>query len=410
MIMYSNSWKKRYFVFSKGEETLSYYDQELFDYPSRKQPKGVIQLRDKYLAARNHPDCDAAPLQLLLLSKETSSKELYLLFDDQQTVDAWRAAIEHACGRTAVGSTTTSTTTSTSTTTTSSEIDSPSVDRSIRGTDTGYCTLAKELGYTTLKVISSLGQKVPIFGKFFGIMDELLVVYENFEANKDAAMKLRDRILDICRTLIPALEKHWDYFDDVLSRKFVELTTKLEEMKLAFEEMTAMSLTNVLRARDQSPAQRCNDIDRDVTYIINSIFQLLGLQQALEVHSIYDQMMKLASEADKGPYQFIHVVALRTFWKDIFRNDRSVKISDFVSFLMLTFQDQNRLDGINKDVLNETFVALDKDKDGSISIMEMMQSTRFINRDASLYETMKLLIRNKNILLIIPSTPPNKKP
>ena len=114
-------------MFSEGEETLSYYDQELFDYPSRKQPKGVIQLKDKYLASRNHPDCKSAPLQLLLLSKETSSKELYLLFDDQQTVDTWRAAIEHACGRTAVGSTTTSTTT---------------VDRSIRGTDTGYCTLA----------------------------------------------------------------------------------------------------------------------------------------------------------------------------------------------------------------------------------------------------------------------------
>ena len=243
---------------------------------------------------------------------------------------------------------------------------------------------------------------MPIIDKFFGIMDELLVVYDNYQTNRDAAMKLRDRLLDICRTLIPALERRIDYFNDVaLLSKFAELTAKLEEMKVAFEGLTAASMTNVLKARDQRPAQQCKDIDRDITGIINSIFQLLGLQQALEVHSIYDQM-KLASETDKGPYQFIHIVALRTFWKDFFRNDRSIKISDFVSFLMLTFRDQNRLDGINKDVLNETFVALDKDRDGSISIMEIMQSTRFINRDASLYKTMESLIRNKNILLIIP--------
>ncbi len=49
------------------------------------------------------------------------------------------------------------------------------------------------------------------------------MVYENYQTIRDAATNLRDRKLDIYRTLIPALEKRFNYFDYVMLSKFIEL-------------------------------------------------------------------------------------------------------------------------------------------------------------------------------------------
>uniref|UniRef100_A0A7S3H3U1 Uncharacterized protein n=1 Tax=Spumella elongata TaxID=89044 RepID=A0A7S3H3U1_9STRA len=279
----------------------------------------------------------------------------------------------------------------------------------------------------TVTLITTLGSKVPVVGKFFELVDDLLTLLNNFKCNRKAAREFSAHAKEVVNLLLPELEEQMNTNNSkLLEVHFNSINAVVEEATEYFQAFTKKGfLMTLLQGSD--PKRMFEEYDNALVTKVNNLNSALGIESlklqtrtfevvcdigtqldALKTQSgtgevtlspaameelsrLIDAQLEDVQEEtvnsieellEQGPHMMIKVLSLRKFWRDCFGSNFGVNAEDLLELMLDYCSDE--LD--NDEGALRSALTLGGDK---VSVIRMKKMTRSVPEDATLLEAIR---------------------